>query len=258
VGFIRISDTVNGKSSNSPVAQNFKSMYDKIVFDKYQKEEQHVSSRTFAPSSFRCDRLSFFRLRGVPADENVNVDSVLSFSAVLGTAMHREIQSNLKEAIGDNWINVPDFLKTHDVGHDYKIGNSSEFETQLEFKNPPVRFSCDGLIKIGETVYLLEIKSSNPQPFSSLYEPKPNHIDQVKCYCALMNIDRALVLYQDRMYGQTKCFEVDVPDSEKQAVFDRMDRVMYFVNKCVAPPRLPKGDYWCTYCKYKKRCDSWG
>lgn len=258
MGFKPIADVYTGKDSNSAVSSNFKQMYDHIVYEKYKKNAEHLPSKTFAPSSFRCDRLSFFRIRGVEPDPVVSIDMPLNFTAVLGTASHIEIQTNLKNSIGNQWVDVKDYLSNHVLSHGYQINHHGELETQIEFFNPPVKFSCDGLLNIGNTFYLLEIKTSESSSFSKLSEPKLQHIDQVKCYCALLELHHALVLYQDRLYGQTKCFEVNVSNNDSKEIFDRMNRVMDFVNKNIAPPRLPKGDFWCTYCKYKKRCNQWG
>lgn len=258
MGFKPVVDYYSGKSSNSKVSENFKSMYDHIVYEKYKENEEHMPSKTFAPSSFRCDRLSFFRIRGVEPDSVSSIDTSLNFTAILGTAMHREIQTNLKNSIGHQWVDAVDYLSSHELSHEYRINNHGDLETQIEFLDPPVKFSCDGLLNIGDKVYLLEIKSSESSSFKKLSEPKIQHIDQITCYCALMELRHALVLYQDRMYGETKCFEMTISDSQAQHVFERMDRVIDFVNKNIAPPRLPKGDFWCTYCKYKKRCSQWG
>ena len=256
--FKQISDIDSGLNFNSAISSNFKDLYDKIVYDKYEASEKRKPSQSFAPSSFRCDRLSFFRLRGVDPDPVQVINTELSFSAMLGTACHEEIQANLKSVIGDQWVDVSDYLDAHTLSHDYKIMKHGELETRIEFLNPPVRFSCDGLLKFGDEYYLLEIKTSEYQAFKSLKAPKEQHIDQIKCYCSLLEIHKALVLYQDRLYGTTKCYEVKVTDYEMGEIFNRMNRVLEYVDKNIAPPKLPSGDYWCSYCKYKQRCKQWG
>lgn len=262
MGFTSITSSEFGLNFNSSISSNFKDMYDNIVYQKYKESEERKPSRTFAPSSFRCDRLSFFRLRGVDPDPAVEINTSLEFSAMLGTACHEEIQKNLKNAIGDQWVDVPTFLTSaHKLSrdpYDYVIRKYGELETQIEFFNPPVKFSCDGIIKIGGEFYLLEIKTSEYQSFKALKEPKPQHIDQIKCYCSLLELHKALVLYQDRLYGDTKCYEITVQDYEMHEIYDRMNKILDYVDKNIAPPRLPSGDYWCTYCKYKKRCSQWG
>ena len=84
------------------------------------------------------------------------------------------------------------------------------------------------------------------------------HIDQIKCYCSLLEINNALVLYQDRVYGETKCFEIYVQDYEMKQIFDRMNTVLDYVDKNIAPPKLISSDNWCKYCKYNQKCKQWG
>jgi len=262
MGFKPIEPINNGVKFNSTVSSNFIDLYKNILQDRYSLQEHHIHSKTFAPSSFRCDRLSFFRLRGIQPDANPSIDFSLEFSAMLGTACHQEIQRNLKEAIGDQWVDVATFLtvvhKPPVEPYDYTIRNSGELETQIEFFNPPVKFSCDGILKIAGEFYLLEIKTSEYQSFKVLKEPKPQHIDQIKCYCSLLNLHKALVLYQDRLYGDLKCYEITVTDYEMNEIFQRMYYVMDCVKNNIAPKRLDKGDYWCKYCNYKSTCKQWG
>ena len=128
----------------------------------------------------------------------------------------------------------------------------------FEFYDPPIRFACDGIVKIGDEYYLLEIKTSEYSSFKSLDAPKEQHIDQVKCYCSLLGLRKALVFYIERSTGETKCFEVVLSDEDVAKTFEKIRRVLQSVEDNVAPPRLPSGDYWCTYCKYKIRCSQWG
>ncbi len=258
MGFKSIKSLQQGKDFNSALSCNFKNMYDKIVLDKYTLQEKHKPSQTFAPSAFRCDRMSFFRLRGVEPDEDVNINPSLSFSAMLGTACHLEFQSNLKSSMSEYWVDVCEYLEEYDLDHEFVVSAKSEFETQLEFLSPPVKFSCDGILKFGDTYYLLEIKTSEYQSFKTLDKPKSQHIDQITCYCALLELEHALVVYQDRLYGDIKCYELNISLQDRYDVFKRMERVIDNVRSNIAPPKLAENDYWCTYCKYKKRCDQWG
>lgn len=254
--FVPVTNYVKGTPFNSETSANFKEFYEGILNNIYREKELKKPSQTFAPSSFRCDRMSFFRLRGVEPDQNIVIDPQLEFSAVLGTACHREIQQNLKNTLVTDWVSVRDYLEENPIEYDYSL-HEDGFETLVSFSYPPIRFSCDGIIRLSGEYYLLEIKTSEYQSFNSLSQPKESHIDQIKCYCALLNIEKSLVLYQDRLYGSIKCFEVRVNKSERDDVFKRMNYVIDCVEKNIAPPRLNKSDYWCTYCKYKQRCKQW-
>ena len=247
-----------GKYFNSDLSCNFKSLYDSKLREKYSLERRIQPSPTFAPSSFRCNRLSYFRLRGVTPDVIDDIDTVLEFSAMVGTACHREIQSNLKEFLGDAWVDVESYLVESECKFEYNINSKDEFETRIEFVDPPIKFSCDGILAINNEYVLLEIKTCNHNSFKQLSEPKQHHIDQVKCYCSLLNIHKVLMIYQDREYGDIKCYEFEVTSLDMQEVLDRMRFVLKCVQDNIAPDRLPAGDYWCSSCKYKLRCKQWG
>ena len=246
-----------GTNYNSKVSENFKLLYDKLRYEEYKAKEEQASSKTIAPSSFRCDRISYFRLRGVDPDPVLDVDIALNFKAMLGTACHEDIQRLLSTSIGDQWIDVEDYLNWVKPPYKYEVVKDG-YESKITFQNPPIRFACDGIVKIGQEYYLLEIKTSEYSSFKELNKPKDQHIDQVICYCSLLGLKKALVLYIERSTGETKCFEVNVSNEQVQETFDRIHRVMQSVEDNVAPPRLPNGDYWCTFCKYKKRCKQWG
>lgn len=245
-----------GKKYNSSVSQGFKQLYDNLRYENYKAKEERLPSKSIAPSSFRCDRISYFRLRGVEPDPATDVDIALNFKAMLGTACHEDIQKLLSESIGEQWVDVKDYLEVNPPKFSYSLTKSG-YETRVKFTDPPINFSCDGIVKIGNEYHLLEIKTSEYNSFKDLNNPKEQHIDQVKCYCALLGLKKALVLYVERNNGETKCFEVNVSDEEIQEVYDRISRVIQSVEDQVAPPKLPSGDYWCTYCKYKQRCKQW-
>ena len=130
----------------------------------------------------------------------------------------------------------------------------------IEIRHPfPIRFACDGIIRFQGKVYLLEIKTSEFSSFQELIEPKPKHMDQIKCYATLLDISNVFVLYVDRTYGGMKCFEITVSEPEKQAVLNKMQHVMDCVEGFIAPDGLPKGDPDCNpnMCPYFDKCKEW-
>lgn len=246
---------------NSAVSSEFLDNYESFAKDKVRAKANEPSHKTFAGSAFRCDRKSWFRIRGVQPDIVEEPDMTLNFSADIGTACHRIIQNNLKEQLGDNWLSVADYL--HELNPDYKYTIDSDIddiECKIAIEDPPIMFACDGLIKWKDKIYLLEIKTSEFNSWNELTDPKPQHIDQVKCYATLLNIHNALFLYQDRQYGGFKCYEYHVTDSDMQSIKNRFSYVMDMVKKNLAPAALPKDDPWCTssMCPYYNKCAEYG
>ncbi len=246
---------------NSATSSDFLDSYESFVDRRLIEESKEPSHKTFAPSAFRCDRRSWFRLRGVDPDEIDVPDKVLDFSAKIGTACHRMIQRNLKDMLKDDWINVTDHVNNLPNSGMYTCEPDEDgLETLISIEDPPVRFACDGIVRVNGNVYLLEIKSSEYTSWNDLTDPKSQHIDQVSCYCTLLDLDKVLFLYIDRQYGGLKCFEYSVSETTKLEIGMRFKYVQKMVESNLAPAGLPKGDPWCTpsMCPYYKKCGEYG
>lgn len=255
----RRSDTLRGTSFNS--AQSLSLLEDYIAFysDKIRVARSEPSHRRFAPSSLRCDRISWFRLRGVYPDMVAEPDMTLEHTANIGTACHRIIQENLSEMLGDDWIDVASYITSAGICASAELDPHSK-ETIVTITDPPVSFACDGIVRRDGQLYLLEIKTCDTCSWSALSAEKPQHRDQVICYCSLLHLNNVLYIYQDRTYGGLKCFEAHVPEYLQTDMLERMQNVMKLVESGIAPDPLPKGDSWCTStrCPYYKTCREYG
>lgn len=249
---------------NSSVSSEFLDAYDSYVDAQIQAKSAEPAHQTFSGSSFRCNRKSWFRLRGVQPDI-AKTDTALNFSADIGTACHRIIQTNLSQLLGDDWIPVNEYIDQlvgeNRFPYDYSIKDSEDsLEYLITIFDPPLKFACDGLIRWNNKLYLLEIKTSEFSSWNEMTDPKSQHIDQVKCYSTILDLDNVLFLYQDRQYGGLKCYELHITDSDKADVLQRFQYVQDMVEKNLAPEALPKGDPWCTpaMCQYYNKCTEYG
>ena len=221
-----------------------------------QKQIARPKSKTFAPSGIRCKRKSWFRLRGAEPDKLPEPDTVMDFTAVIGTAIHKYVQSKLSKVLGAEWIEVEDYLREFPIPYKYSL-TKTEYETQVEIADPPIRFACDGIIKIRGTYYLLEIKSSDYESWRNLSGPKEHHLDQIENYSTILNIPHVLTLYVDRLYGGMKAYEYTVSEDIMSSAKQSMAYVQQMAAACIAPERLPAGDYMCSNCEYKLKCKEW-
>lgn len=245
---------------NSVEAEKFLNAYNSKLNSKLVEQSKgYVPSKTFAPSSLRCMRQQWFRLRGTVPDKVSEPDATLSFIADIGTHCHENIQANLSEFLGDNWLDVEQYFKSNPPKYEYELQKLG-YETRVSVKNPPVKFSCDGLVQVNGKVYLLEIKTSESSSMRSLIGPKPEHMDQIACYCTLMGLEDAIVLYQSRQYGDMKCFTYHLSSMDRSRIESTFSEVQKMVSKNMIPDALPVGDKWCnsSYCKYFKSCRKWG
>lgn len=243
---------------NSAVSSKLITLYKSQLDAQIIEESARPKSQTFAPSSIRCPRISWFRLRGVQPDVNKKPDQVLNFSATLGTACHELIQQTLINSLGADWIEVEDYLKDLNPQYKYTVEKSG-YESRVKIEDPPINFAVDGIIRIDGVVYLLEIKSSEYNSWKELSEPKPHHKDQLVCYASLLNLEHTLMIYIDRMYGDIKCFETTVPMEQRQKTWNMFRYVQDMVEANLAPEKLPPGDSWCTpsMCNYYEKCKQW-
>lgn len=241
---------------NSAASAEIIDIYKNAVKKDIISNATRPHSKTFSPSSLRCKRKQWFRLRGVTPELSGDVDIGLDYRACIGTHRHADIQYVLSRALGDDWINVDEYLRTHPIGYEYKTVVSG-FETQITIADPPIRFACDGIARIRNEIYLSEIKTSDHSAFTNLSKPKDIHMDQVKCYCTLLKIPRALVIYEDRTNGEWKCFEVTFTQIDFDSILFTFEQVTDCVKKNIAPERLPVNDYMCSNCEYKSACKEW-
>ena len=203
-------------SFNSQTSYKFLSDYNDFVTNKIRAKSLEPKHKTFAMSYIRCRRISWFRLRGVLPDKDEAPDLTLNFTADIGTACHKIIQSNLSEMYGDNW-------------------------------------------KINGEYYLIEIKTADYSSFDSLTEPKPQHVEQAIGYATVLKVHKVLFVYQDRQYGNIKCFEIEVSYPQMVEMWNMFSEVQKLADACIAPPKLPYGDVWCSSsrCPYFKKCKEW-
>lgn len=242
---------------NSAISSDFLNLYESALDEVILDGETKTPSRTFAPSQIKCKRVSWFRLRGVQPEQEEVVDRALNFTAQIGTACHQKIQEILSTKLSQNWIDVEEYLKSEPRPYEYTCVKG-DYETKIEIIDPPVKFAPDGLLLYKGQYRLLEIKTSEYSSFEKLTEPKPQHIDQVKCYCTLLGLHNALVVYQDRIYGSLKCYEVNVTDADMQQMWDMFKEVQDCVKKNIAPAK-PENTRYCSpsYCRYYNKCKEW-
>ena len=241
---------------NSDASYKLVTMYEEALKSDIRANGARAHSRAFAPSSMRCKRKSWFRLRGAEPDFIAEPDLTLDHTATVGTALHAHIQELLSKTLGEDWIDVEWYLKEFPIPYVYKLRKNG-YETNIKIENPPISFACDGIIRLQGCYYLLEIKSSEYNSFLDLKETKEHHKEQIRTYATMLNIPHVLSLYIDRMYGRVKSFEFSVSESEMSIIKQDMAYVQQMAAANIAPEKLPTGDYMCSNCEYKLKCKEW-
>lgn len=252
----RKAETAQLASFNSDASCQLLEIIERTVKQDIQAQGFRPKSRTFAPSAMRCKRKSWFRLRGAEPDIISEPDTVMDFTAMLGTAIHQYVQEKLSKALGADWIDVEEYLREFPISYKYTLQKSG-YETLVEIEDPPVRFAVDGILRLSGMYRLLEIKSSEYDSWHSLSTFKGHHRDQIEVYSTILNLPDVLTLYVDRQYGGMKSYEHRVTETEMCSVRQGMRYVQQMADACIAPERLPTGDYMCSNCEYKIKCREW-
>ena len=258
MSFRNIDTKALARFNSSTSAALLDMIHDQQMKDNLDSADQ-IKSKTFAPSSLRCHRLQWFRLRGTKPDTSPKLDTALDFTAMIGTACHEYIQSIISRIPGIKWVDVEDRL-SNIYDKSYYSCVRSGYETRVSLCSPPVNFACDGLIEFQGKLYLVEIKTCEFRSFEGLHGPKPQHVSQIQCYSTLLCVSNVLVIYVDRQYGNMKCYELHISEKDQQAMNSTFTTILDCVNTNLAPDPLPKGDTWCTssMCPYYFTCKEYG
>ena len=257
MAFERIAYTPKGREFNTAASSEFLDLYNDAVESQLERSRERIPSKTLAPSSFRCPRIQFFRLRGTKPDTDTKVDTNLEFTSFLGTAIHEEVQQTLSKRLGSDWLDVADWLADHDIPADV-TKSPNGLETLVKLNEIPVKFAVDGLMRLDGIPTLLEIKTAEYDAFRSLDCVRQKHVDQIRCYLTFLGLDRAMVLYIERRFGGAKCFELAASEGIRMDVMRQIYSVLDCAKNEIAPKPLPKGDALCNYCIYQNTCEKWG
>jgi len=157
-------------------------MLKEIIYNHFDKEEQHVTDPTaFSPSSFNsCLRQLYY---GKTSTIKSNpVDNHAKLKMRLGTASHEMLQKMFQDE--GIWVE----------GEDLKI---------KEFDGLTIRYRIDGLVKIKDQTYITEIKTIYGEGFRQIEQtPKTDHLTQLVLYLILECQNNGILLYIGRDNGR--------------------------------------------------------
>ena len=251
-----------GTSSCPPINEIFLANVCNGIEDKSRKSG--IPSDYYTPSGMGCIRSMYYKRRKVVPDNSDIAYADIS-CADTGTRRHEAIQDVLIWMTEHNnrfmYIDVDNYVKQKQKRGkciDLVVLGKSGAETSLLDKKRNIKFRCDGIIydKIDKLFYLFEFKNQISFKASGKKEVDPAHYCQVNCYCAELDLDKALVTYENRDTGELYCPEVfKVSEYDKKLIMDKVDKCESFASKGTVPKR-PTGlaAITCRYCDYKKTC----
>ena len=234
-----------------------------------------MPSKTYKPSSMVCMRQMYYMVTGEKPDES-RTDYASVGMADTGTRRHVAIQEavDAMAELGYDWkyMDVEEYLRdkwAHGKCLDVEVRGKRGVETALFHKTLNISFMCDGIVRHipSGRDFLFEFKNQISFKYShddkqpggvSKTHVDSAHEDQVCTYCMALDLDAALVLYENRDNCNLECPEVfEVTDEMKQARVDKILECDSYVERQVPPP-MHEDKKPCRWCQYQTSCKKHG
>lgn len=222
-------------------------------------------STNYSPSGLNCIRQMYYKRVCTPPDKEPCSYMDVGMSDT-GTRRHEAIQQVLLWMNTQNkrfvYIDVATYIQEKQKrGKCLNIVVQGTFgaETALYDKERKVAFRCDGIIydTVGKKFYLFEFKNQISFKAAGKQSVDSVHHNQVVTYCALLDLDSAFVVYENRDTCELYCPEVyEVSEYDKQQVLNKIDTCESYVKKG-QPPAVPSDSVSsgsCKWCIYKRTC----
>jgi len=128
----------------------------------------------------------------------------------------------------------------------------------LEVDIPPqedVSGRADAIVGIDNELYVVDFKTISHFGFSKLAEPKSDNVKQLELYMHYFDIDKGILLYEDKNNQAIKEFVLRYDKNIVQGVLNKFDRLKEYIEKEEVPP-IPEDieDWRCKYCDFKSAC----
>ena len=189
----------------------------------------------FAPSDTNdCARRFVYLYRGVEFTPNVDGRTQRIFDN--GHGVHSRLGSYFEE-----------------------MGIVISQEEQISYAEPPIPKAFIDLIIDWYGPTILEIKSIGEDGFAyrkQFNKPKDEHVQQVRIYGRIKNIDRMFVVYENKNTQELLVFKVEQDDAELNKLFKKWMKIwaMRDDEKLPKRPVKSKESKKCTYCEVKDLC----
>lgn len=246
-----------------PINEVFRASLSIGIEDMY-KDTKRKPSKYYTPSGMNCIRQMYYKRRQVPMDKD-DTDYTGIGGADTGTRRHEAIQEALIWMTNHKsrflYVDVDTYIqKKQERGKCLNIVVQDHVgaEVSLWDKDRDVKFRCDGIIydKVTKDFFLFEFKNQISFKASGKQSVDKAHHAQVTMYCAELDLNKALVTYENRDTLQLYVPEVfEVTEYDKQLMLNKIDACEEYCKRGEVPKRpdnLSPSD--CRYCNYKKTC----
>lgn len=257
----RLLNLINNNKPQLPANKKFLSDVMSCI-ERMEQEGRRTGSNYYKPSSLHCMRNMYFTRTRAPQDPEV-VEYNSTGMADTGTDRHERIQNVLlnMQKMGYDWkyLDVAEYVKQKQKFGKCKsliVKGTQGAETHLIDTALNLSFRCDGIIRRISTNedYLFEMKNVVSFKYNQVEnEPLEQHMNQIICYCTVLDLDKAFVLYENRDICTLECPYVEITQDMKNWLCNYIAECEGYVERMIAPPKTDNMKN-CKYCPYKGIC----
>ena len=259
-----IVDLINNSAKELPANRKFQSDVMSAI-ERVDLLSQRKGSNFYKPSSLACLRNMYFTRIGAEQDNTTSSYQGIGM-ADTGTRRHEAIQDVLLQLkdLGYDWeyLDVAEYVLAKQAEgkcQSIEILEKCGAETHLRDNFLHTSFRVDGVVRRISTneYFLFEFKNQTSFKYRGKQMVDPEHVMQVTCYCQSLDLNKALVLYENRDVCELICPEVfEVTDVMKQELcVDRILECESYVERLEVPPKpLDEKKAKCQWCSYTHEC----
>lgn len=255
-------NAIQESSNLKPINKSFLQDVMRAI-EKRDQLNSHNSSLYYKPSSCICLRQMYFMRTGADIDTTMSEYNGIGM-ADTGTRRHEAIQEVLSDMdkLGFDWkyIDVAEYVKEKQSEGKLltiEVKGKKGAETKLVDNSLHVSFMCDGILynKVLKEYILFEFKNQASFKYNGKTCVDDDHVKQVTQYCMLLDLNKALVLYENRDNCMLECPELlIITDKMKEEQLNRLvECECYYVENNIVPPKHSDTKA-CRWCKYKTIC----
>lgn len=258
----RLLNLINNNQPQLPANKKFLADVMSCI-ERTEQEGRRKGSNYYKPSSLHCMRNMYFTRTRAPQDPEV-VEYNSTGMADTGTARHEALQNALLnlQKMGYDWkyLDVAEYVKEKQKFGKCKsltVKEKQGAETHLIDTALNLSFRCDGIIRRISTNedFLWEFKNVVSFKYNQLNDHcLEQHHNQVICYCTVLDLDKAFVMYENRDICTLEVPEIfEVTQDMKNWLCNYISECEGYVERMIAPPKTEDSKN-CRFCQYKNIC----
>jgi len=114
---------------------------------------------------------------------------------------------------------------------------------------------ADAIVTIDNELYVVEIKAVNNKKFERMTKPSPEQVKQLQLYLYSFNINKGIILIENKDNQQLREFVVERDDTLINQLIESFKKLWIEIESNQLPEKPKDLPQWkCTYCPYSEIC----